>query len=153
MDPPILGLLEFFNNEVVGIGVGLDVGKEPGRKGLGNVIIVDTRGGIQVLDEDGVVGASGCAHDSALVDVFDVTGLHGESVHDDGEVGYLPAILLKSFGALNGVSILIGMEATLKVLDCGSTARSDCFKVSSVLGFLRFESFRKSTIPSCLGRQ
>ena len=46
VDPPVLGLLELFNNEGVGIGVGLDVGKEPGRKGFGDVIIVDARGGI-----------------------------------------------------------------------------------------------------------
>ena len=105
------------------------------------------------MNEYGVVGASGCTHDSALVNVFDVTGLHGEPIHDDGEVGYLPAILLKSFGALDGVSILVGAEAALEVLDCGSTASSDRFKVSAVFGFLRFESFRKSTIPSCFGRR
>ena len=46
VDPPVFGLLEFFNNEGVGIGVGLDVGKEPGRKGFGDVIIVDAGGGI-----------------------------------------------------------------------------------------------------------
>ena len=103
------------------------------------------------MDEDGIIGASGCTHDSALVDVLDVPSLHGESVHDDGEVGYLSAILLESFGTLNGVSILIAAEAALEVFNGGSTASSDRFKVSAVFGFLRLESFRKSTIPSCLG--
>ena len=60
-------------------------------------------------------------------------------------------ILFKSFGAFDGVSILIGAEATLEVLDGGSTPSLDCFKVSAVFSFLRLESFRKSTIPSCLG--
>jgi hypothetical protein len=151
MDSPVFTLLEFFNNERVGVGVSLDVSEEPGGKGFGNVVAVDARGGIQILYEDGVVGASGCAHDSALVNVLDVSGLHSEPVHDDGEIGYLPAILFKSLGALDGVSILVGTEATLEILDCSLTPSSDCFKVSAVFGLLRLESFRKSTIPSCLG--
>ena len=121
-------------------------------EGLGDVIAVNAGGGVQVLDEYGVIGSSGCAHDSTLVDVFDVAGLHGESVHDDGEVRYLPAVFFESLGTLDCVSILIGAEATLKVLDCGSTTGSDSFKVGAVFGFLRRKSLRKSTIPSCLGR-
>ena len=103
------------------------------------------------MNEYGVVGAPGCAHDSALVNILDVSGLHSEPVHDDGEIGYLAPIFFKSLGALDGVSILIGSEATLEIFDCGSTPSSDRFKVSMVLGFLRLESLRKSTIPSCLG--
>ena len=113
--------------------------------------VVDARGGVQILNEYGVVGASGCAHDSTLVDVFDVTGLHGESVHDDGEVGHLSAILFKPLGTLDSVSILVGAEATLEIFDGGSTTGSDCLEVSAVFGLLSLESRRKSTIPSCLG--
>ena len=38
------------------------------------------------MDEDGVVGPPSGTHDAALVDVFDIAGLHRESVDDDGEV-------------------------------------------------------------------
>ena len=105
------------------------------------------------MDEDGVVGSSCSAHDAALVNVLDVTGLHGEPVDDDGEVGYLPTIFFKSFRAFDGVSILVCTEATLEIFNGGPTTGSDCFKVSAVLGFLRLESFCKSTIPSCLDRR
>ena len=86
-----------------------------------------------------------------MVDVFDVTGLHGEPIHDDGEVGYLPAVLLKSLRALDGVGIFVGVKAGLEIFDGGSAAGSNRFKVSTVFGLLRLESFRKSTIPSCFG--
>ena len=46
VDSPVLTLLEFFDNEGIGIGVGLDVSEEPGREGFGDMIIVDARGGI-----------------------------------------------------------------------------------------------------------
>ena len=46
MDSPVFGLLELFDNEGVGVGVGLDVSKEPGRKGFGDVVVVDARGGV-----------------------------------------------------------------------------------------------------------
>ena len=151
MDSPILALLELSNDERVGVGIGLDMSEEPGRKGFGDVVIVDTGGGVQVLDEYGVVGSSSGPHDAALVDVLDVAGLHGEPVDDDGEVRYLPAVLFESLWTFDGVSILICAEATLEIFDGGSTTGSDCLQVSAVFGFLRLESFRKSTIPSCLG--
>ena len=151
MDSPILTLLKLFNDEGVCVGIGLDVGEEPGRKGFGDVIVVDTGGGVQILDEDSVVGSSGGPHDVALVNVLDVAGLYGEPIDNDGEVGYLPAILFKPLWAFEGVSILACTEALLEVLDGGSATSSDCLQVSTVFGFLRLESFRKSTIPSCLG--
>ena len=46
MDPPVFTLLELFDNERVGVRVSLDVGKEPGGEGFGNVVIVDARGGV-----------------------------------------------------------------------------------------------------------
>ena len=46
VDSPIFALLEFFDNEGIGVGVSLDMGKEPGWKGFGDVVIVDARGGI-----------------------------------------------------------------------------------------------------------
>ena len=46
MDSPVLALLELSNNERVCVGVGLDVSEEPGRKGFGDVIVVDTGGGV-----------------------------------------------------------------------------------------------------------
>ena len=46
MDPPVFTLLEFLDNERVGVGVGLDVGKEPGGEGFGNVVIVNAGGGV-----------------------------------------------------------------------------------------------------------
>ena len=104
------------------------------------------------MDEYGVVGAPSCAHDLALIDVFDVASLHGESVHDDGEVRYLATIFFKSLGALDCVSILVGSETGLEILDGDPTARSDSFKVSAVFSLLGCKSLRKSTIPSCLGR-
>jgi hypothetical protein len=39
----------------------------------------------------------------------------------------------------------------LKVFNGGLTSGSDGIEVSTVFGFLRSESFRKSMIPSCLG--
>ena len=151
VDPPVLTLLELLDNEGIGVGVSLDMGQEPGGKGFRDMVVVDAGGRVEVLNEDGVIGSSGSPHNSSLVDILDVAGLHGEAVDDDGEIGYLSAVFFKSFGALDGVSILIGAEAALKVLDCGSAADSNCFKVSAVFGFLRFESFCKLTIPSCLG--
>ena len=97
MDSPVFGLLEFFDNEGVGVGIGLDVTKEPGGERLRDVVVVDARGGIQILDEDGVVRSSSGTHDTTLVDVFDITGLHSESVDDNGEVRHLSTIFLKSF--------------------------------------------------------
>ena len=153
VDPPVLGLYELLNNEGIGVGVSLDMTEEPGGEGFGNVVVVNARGGVEVLNKDGVIGASGGAHDSTLVDILDITGLHSEPVDDDGEVGHLPSILFKSLRALDGVSILIGSEASLEIFKRGSTASADCFEVRAVLGLLRLESLRKSTIPSCLGRQ
>ena len=46
MDPPVFGLLEFFDNEGVGVRIGLNVTKEPGRERLGDVVVVDARGGV-----------------------------------------------------------------------------------------------------------
>ena len=44
MNFPVLGLLEFFDNEGVGVGVGLYVTKEPGGERLRDVVVVDARG-------------------------------------------------------------------------------------------------------------
>ena len=104
------------------------------------------------MDEDGIVGSSCGAHNAALVDILDVAGLHSEAVHDDGEVGYLPAVLFESLGAFNCVGVFVGTEATLKVFESGSTASSDGFQVDAVFGLLSCESLRKSTIPRFLGR-
>ena len=46
MDSPVFGLLEFFNDEGIGVGVGLDMAKEPGRKGVGDMVVIDAGGGI-----------------------------------------------------------------------------------------------------------
>ena len=46
VDSPIFTLLELFDDEGVGIGVSLDVSKEPGGQGFGNVVIVDAGGGV-----------------------------------------------------------------------------------------------------------
>ena len=46
MDPPVFALLELLDNEGVSVGVSLDVGKEPGGEGFGNVVAVDARGGV-----------------------------------------------------------------------------------------------------------
>ena len=104
------------------------------------------------MDEDGVVRPSCSAHNAALVDIFDVAGLHGESIDDDGEVRYLAAVFFESLGAFDCIGVLVRMEAMLEVLDGGLTACSDGVEIGAVFGFLRCESFRKSTIPSCLGR-
>ena len=46
MDSPILRIQNLFDDEGVGVGVSLDVAKEPGWQRLGDVITVDARGGI-----------------------------------------------------------------------------------------------------------
>ena len=46
VDSPVFGLLEFFNNEGVGVGVGLDMGKEPGGEGFRDMVVINTGGGI-----------------------------------------------------------------------------------------------------------
>ena len=104
------------------------------------------------MDKDSVVRPPGGAHNAALVDIFDVTGLHGESIDDDGEVRYLTSIFFESLGAFDCIGALIRVEAMLEVFDGGLTAGSDGIEIGTVFGFLRCESFRKSTIPSCLGR-
>ena len=113
MDSPVLRLYKLLDNEGVSVGVSLDVAEEPSGKGFGDVVVVDSRGGVEILNEYGVVGASGGAHDSPLVDVLDVASLHCESVDDDGEVRHLSSILLESLGAFDGVSILIGSVAAV----------------------------------------
>ena len=127
VNSPVLSLLEFFNDEGISVGVGLDVTEEPGWERFGDVVIVDARGGIEVLNEDGVVRSSGSPHDTALVNVFDVAGLHGEPVDDNGEVGHLPTIFFKSLWAFDSVSILVCVEAALEVFDGGSAPSSDHF--------------------------
>ena len=148
---PIFRLLELSDDEGIGIGVSLDMLKEPGWQGFGDVVVVNAGGGIEVLNEYGIVGAFSGAHDSTLVDILDVMGLHGEPVDDNGEVGYLPTVLLKPLWAFDCVGILVRVEVMLEVLDSGLTAGSDGVEISAVFGLLRCESFRKSTIPSCLG--
>ena len=151
VNSPILGLLELFNDEGIGVGVSLDMTKEPGWERLGDVIIVDAGGGVEVLDENGVIGASSCAHDSTLVDIFDVTGLHGKPVDDNGEVRHLSAVFFKPLWALDCIGVLIRTEAMLEVFNSGLAASSDGVEVGAVFGLLRRESVRKSMIPSCLG--
>ena len=46
MDSPILGLLELFDDEGIGVRVGLDVTKEPGGERFRDVIVVDMGGGV-----------------------------------------------------------------------------------------------------------
>ena len=83
VDSPVLRLLELSNDEGVGVRISLDVVKEPGWKGFRDMVVVDTGGCIEVLNEDGIIGSPRGAHDSTLVDVFNVAGLHGEPVDDD----------------------------------------------------------------------
>ena len=151
VDSPIFALLELFNDKGIGIGIGLDVAEEPDGKGFGDVVVVNTGSGIQVLDEYGVVRSSSCAHDSALVNVLDIAGLHGESVHNDGEIRHLSSIFFESLGTFDCVSVLIRAEALLEVFNSGSTTSSDGLEIGAVFSFLRYESFCKSMIPSCLG--
>ena len=46
MNSPVLGLLELLDNEGIGVGVGLNVIKEPGRERFGDMVVVDARGGV-----------------------------------------------------------------------------------------------------------
>ena len=103
------------------------------------------------MNEDGVVGSSGCTHDSPLVDILDISSLKGESVDDDGEVGYLSAVFLEPFWTFDGIGSFILVETVSEVFDGGLTAGSNGVEVGTVFSLLRRESFRKSTIPSCFG--
>ena len=118
---------------------------------LGDVIAIDAGGGIQVLNEDGIVRSSGSTHDPSLVDVLDISCLEGESIDDNGEVRYLPAIFFESLAAFNSIGGFVLTKTMLEVLDSGLGTGSDCVEVSTVFSFLRSKSFCKSTIPSCLG--
>ena len=151
VDSPVFGLLELLDDKGISVGVSLDVTKEPGWERFGDMVAVDARGGIQVLDKNGIVGSPCGTHDSALVNILDVSGLHGESIIDDGEVGHLSAILFESLGAFDGISVLIGVKAVLEIFDGGFAPSSDCFEIGTMFKLLHHESFRKSTIPSCLG--
>ena len=151
MDSPVFGIQDLFDDKGIGVGVGLDVTKEPSGKGFGDVIAIDARGSVQILDEDGIVRSSGGTHDSPLVNVLDISRLESESIDNNGEVGYLPVILLESLGTFDGIGGFVLMKAVLEVFDSGLAAGPDCVEVSAVFNFLRSESFRKSTIPSCLG--
>ena len=46
VDSPVFRIQDLFDDEGVGIGIGLDVMKEPGWKGFGDVIAVNVRGGV-----------------------------------------------------------------------------------------------------------
>ena len=151
VDSPVLCRLDLSDDKGVGVGVSLDVTKEPGWKGFRDVVAVDTRGRVEILNEDGVFGSSSGAHDSALVNIFDIAGLHGESINDDGEVRYLSTIFFESFWTFDCISEFIRTQAVLEVFDGSLTSCSDGVEIDVVFGFLRCESFRKSTIPSCLG--
>ena len=60
-------------------------------------------------------------------------------------------ILFETFWTFDGVDGFILMETVLEVFDGGLTTGSNGVEVGVVFSFLRSESFRKSTIPSCLG--
>ena len=66
-------------------------------------------------------------------------------------MGYLSAILFEFFWTLDGIGGFILMEVVLKVLDGGLTPSSNGIEIGAVFRLLRSESFRKLTIPSCLG--
>ena len=46
MDSPVFCVQNLLNDEGVSVGVSLDVTKEPGWKGLGDVVAVDAGGGV-----------------------------------------------------------------------------------------------------------
>ena len=110
--------------------------KEPGWERFRDVVVVDTGGRVEVLDEDGVIGSSSGTHDSTLVNVFNIAGLHGEPVDDDGEVRYLPTIFLESFWTFDCVGVLVGTKAMLEVFNSGLAPSSDGIEVSAVFGLL-----------------
>ena len=151
MDSPVFCLLKFLDDERIGVGVSLDVTKEPGWQRFGDVVVVDVGGRVQVLDKDGVVRPSCSTHNSALVDVLDVSGLHGESVDDNGEVRYLSAVFFESFWTFDSIGGFIRVEAMLEIFNGRLTSSPNGIEASVMFGLLRCESFCKSTIPSCLG--
>ena len=46
VDAPVFCVQNLFDDEGISVGVGLDVMKEPGRKGFRDVIAVDAGGGV-----------------------------------------------------------------------------------------------------------
>ena len=46
VDSPVFTLLELFDDEGIGVGIGLDVTDELGGKGFGDVIVVDAGSGV-----------------------------------------------------------------------------------------------------------
>jgi hypothetical protein len=120
MESPILQSERLFDHQGVGVRVGLDLSDEPGRHGVRDVMRVDARDGVEVLDEDVIILSSGRTHNSSLVNILDVEGLDGIPFDGDGEMGDTSVVLLKALWALGFGSSLIVRDATLEITNGSS---------------------------------
>ena len=86
-------------------------------------------------------------HDVALVDIFDVTGLHGESIDDDREMGNVTSILFEAFRTLHCISLLIGVDAVFELLNRGPRTSSYGLDADHVVSLLFGESCGHALLP------
>ena len=84
VNTPVVGSEDLLNDKGVSVEMPLDMGEEPGWERVGDVVGVNARGSIEVLDKDGIVGPSSHPHDTSLVNILDVASLHSESVTGEG---------------------------------------------------------------------
>ena len=140
VDSSVIGSKNLSDDKRIGVRMSLDISEEPGGKGVGDLVSIDVGGSIQVLDEDGIIGTPGCAHDVTLVDIFDVSGLHSESINDDGEVGDTASILFETFRAFDCISLFISADAAFELLHRGPRTSSYSFDADQMVGLLLSDS-------------
>jgi hypothetical protein len=120
VESPIFQPERFLDHQGIGVGVGLNLSKEPGWHGVRDVMGVDAGDGVEVLDENVVVLSSGRTHDSSLVNILDVAGLYDISIDGDGEMGNTSVVLFETLQTLGFGGSLIVSDVTLKVTNGSS---------------------------------
>ena len=82
-----------------------------------------------------------------MVNVFDVTSLHGEPIDDDGKVGNVALIFSEAFGTFDCISLLVGVDVVFELLDCGPRTSSYGLDADQVVGLLFGESCGHALLP------
>jgi hypothetical protein len=151
MEPPVLQSKCLFDHQGVGVRVGLDLSNEPGGHGVRDVMGVDVRDGVEVLNEDIVILPPGSTHDSTLVNVFDIAGLDGIPVDGDGKMGDTSIVLFEAFRTLGFGGSLIVSNAALEIMDGSSGSRFNACGTEVPKGFSLSNGCIESFLPDDIG--
>ena len=92
------------------------------------------------MDKNGIIGSSSGTHDASLVNVLNVTSLHGEPVNNDREVGDASSVLFEALWTFDGIPILVGVDTASELFDHGPRTSSYGLDADQVVGLLFGES-------------